>query len=109
MLKIDRDNQSFSLLDAPTLAAAAAIDFGFLVTETGVGASTINVGDNGAAFDVADNTELTVLDILLKTDERTSAGLLFDLDGADGIDDFEITLRVMANAVYTAINEQGDI
>jgi len=92
-----------------TLAGTTAASFGFLVTETGIGSSTINIGENGAAFDVADNTELTVLDILLKTDEKTSDGLLFDLNDDDTIDDFELTLRVMANAVYTGINEQGDI
>ena len=27
----------------------------------------------------------------------------------DTIDDFELTLRLMANAIYTGINEQGDI
>ena len=64
---------------------------------------------NIAAFDVADNTELTVLDILLKTDKKTRDGLLYDLDGDEDIDDFELTLRLMANAVYTNINEQGDI
>ena len=52
---------------------------------------------------------MTVLDILLKTDERTNDGLLFDLNDDDTIDDFELTLRVMANAIYTGINEQGDI
>ncbi|MEO2049815.1 MAG: SdrD B-like domain-containing protein [Pirellulales bacterium] len=92
-----------------TLAASAATNFGFLVTETGIGSSTINIGDNGAAFDVTDNTDVTVLDILLKTDERTRDGLLFDLNNDDTIDDFELTLRVMANLVYTDINEQGDI
>jgi hypothetical protein len=91
------------------LAGTTAADFGFLVTEHGIGTSTFNIEDNGAAFNVADNTDLTVMDILLKTDERTSDGLLFDLNDNDEIDDFELTLRVMANLVYTDINEQGDI
>jgi hypothetical protein len=92
-----------------TLAGAIAADFGFLVTEHGVGATTFNVGTNGAAFDVADNTELTVLDILLATDAKTVAGLLYDLDGDDEIDDFETLLRSLANDVYNAINEGGSI
>ncbi len=50
-----------------------------------------------------------MLDILLMTDEKTRDGLLFDLNDDDTIDDFELTLRVMANLVYTDINEQGDI
>ncbi len=43
------------------------------------------------------------------TDEKTRDGLLFDLNDDEEIDDFELTLRLMANAVYTDINEQGDI
>lgn len=92
-----------------TLAAAAALDYGFMVTATGLGSSTFNIGDNGAAFDVADNTELTVLDILLNTDEKTHEGLLYDQDGNNEIDEMELTLRLMANLVYTDINEGGDI
>ena len=43
-----------------------------------------------------------------QTNARTRNGLLFDVDGSGGISSFEKSLRDMANAVFTAINEQGD-
>jgi hypothetical protein len=109
-------------LDAQVLAAALAVyvtnenlagttaaAYGFQVSAQGVGAATFNVGGNGAAFGVADNTTLTVLRILQATDARTSNGLLYDLDSSGTISLPERALREMANLVYTAINQQGDI
>jgi hypothetical protein len=92
-----------------TLAGTTAAAFGFQVTANGVGYATFNVGDNGAAFGVANNTEMTIMDILLATNERTKNGILYDLDGSGQIDNSERDWRVMANEVYTAINEQGQI
>lgn len=90
-----------------TLAGTTASSFGFQVTASGVGAATFNVGSSGAAFGVADGTVLSVLDILLATDERSTDGLLYDTDGSETIDDFERFLRTLANEVYSAINEAG--
>ena len=65
------------------------------------------MGDNGAAFGVADNTEMTVLDLLLALNARTTNGLLYDLDGdGDADDDLEKLFRIMANQVFSSINEQ---
>ncbi len=83
--------------------------YGFTVTKYGLGAATFNVGDNGDAFGVSDDTEMTVLDLLLATDAMTVDGLLYDLDESGSIDSLEQDLRAMANAVYSDINEQGDI
>ena len=58
---------------------------------------------------MADDTELTVLDILLATNDMTLGGLLYDGDGDGLIDTLEQALRAMANDVYNAINEQGEI
>ena len=91
-----------------TLSGPTAASYGYQVTSTGVGATTFNVGSKGAAFGVADNSVLTVLDLLLATDSRTRRGLLYDLDGSGTINSQERSLREMANEVYTAINEQGD-
>ena len=92
------------------LAAYAAVDYGFLVTEDGVGTSTFNVGDAGEAFDVADNTEMMVLDLLFATNDNSFDGVLYDLDGdGDADDDLESLLRQLANDVFSAINESGDI
>jgi hypothetical protein len=92
------------------LADTVAANYGFLVTENGVGTSLFNVGDSGEAFNVADNTSLAVLDLLFATNENTRLGVLYDLDGdGDADDNWETTLRTLANDVYSVINEQGRI
>lgn len=90
-----------------TLAGTAAISYGFNVSVNGIGASTFNVGSNGSAFGVADDSELTVLDILLATDARTKSSLLFDLDGSGTISELERVLRSQANDLFSKINELG--
>lgn len=92
-----------------TLAGTIAENFGFLVTANGVGVSTFNVGSNGDAFNVEDDSDLTILDLLLATNSFSMSGVLYDLDGdSDAVDDIETLLRIMANDVFSAINEQGD-
>ena len=93
------------------LAGSAATAYGFQVTAGGVGTATFDVGtSNRTAFGLSptDSTVMAVLDILLATDARARNGLLYDLDGSGIISSFERSLRVMANNVFTAINEQGD-
>ncbi len=98
------------------LAGDVASDFGFNVTDTGIGTKIVNVGDNGAAFDVANNTDLTIMQLLLATDSLTDIpdgvsgfASIYDRNGDGVIDDEEALLRSMANSVYAGINEQGDI
>jgi hypothetical protein len=81
-----------------------------MVTEYGLGISTFNVGFNGDAFGVEDNSDVTILDLLLAINNHSMNGILYDRDG-DGyaIDDLEILFRTMANDVFSAINEQGDL
>ena len=80
------------------------------MTTNGLGVRTFNVGDNGAAFGVADGSDVTVLDLLLAVNAQTSDGLLFDLNDDGDTDDLDETLfRTMANDVFSAINEDGDI
>ncbi|MCK4602510.1 MAG: hypothetical protein KAU28_08595 [Phycisphaerae bacterium] len=83
-----------------SLAGDTATSYGFLVTEYGVGVALFNVGSSGDAFNVEDNTEMTVLDLLLATDEQAVEGCLYDLDEL---------LRTLANQVYSTINTSGDI
>lgn len=97
-----------------SLAGTAATKYGFLVTATGVGTATFNVGLNGAAFDVANYTVMTVLDLLLATETHTAqAGVLYSyaIVNPDGTVSYGIdaVLRAMANEVFTRINESGDI
>ncbi len=81
--------------------------YGIVVSEYGLAISTVNVGDSGAAFGVSDDTEMTVLDLLLATDQRTSSGILYDLNGDGVIDSLEKSLRIMAHEVYATIGEEG--
>jgi len=93
-----------------TLAGTTASTFGFTVTEYGVGISTFNVGFNGYAFGLKDNSDETILNLLLAINNCSTNGILYDLnDDGDAIDDLEILLRTMVNDVLSAINEQGDI
>ena len=80
------------------------------VTADGVGVRTFNVSDNGAAFGVANGSEVSVIDLLLAVDSRSKNGLLFDLDGdGDADDPLETDRRTMANTLFSAINEAGDV
>ncbi len=92
-----------------TLAGTVASGYGFLVTDYGVGTTLFNVGDDGDAFGVASGSDVAILDLLLATNSRTVGGLLYDIDGSGSTDSWETSLRTMANDVYSAICEQGDI
>lgn len=98
------------------LAGDVAANFGFNVTDTGIGTKIINVNTSGAAFDVEDFTDLTIMQLLLATDSMTDQpdvelgfASIYDKDGNGIIDAQEAALRSMANLIYTGINEQGDI
>jgi uncharacterized delta-60 repeat protein len=83
-------------LDSTDVAAK----YGFTVSGDGVGAATVNVGSNGDAFGVANNTTMTVMDLLLATDAQAIDGVLYNGN---------TTKRNEANAVYSAINQAGSI
>jgi hypothetical protein len=72
--------------------------YGFTVGGNGVATATVNVGTNGAAFGVADNTVMTVMDVLLAADAQAVNGVLYNGDK---------TKRDKANAVFSAINQAG--
>lgn len=88
---------------------AALVDeiesYGFEVTVGGVGSTFVNVGDNGEAFGVDDGSDVQIIDLLLATDRMSTNGLLYDANGDGKIDDLEELDRVMANDVYSLINE----
>jgi MBG domain (YGX type)/SdrD B-like domain/Putative Ig domain len=87
------------------LAGTVAAAYGFRVSAEGVGSATFNVGSRGEAFGVADNTEVTVLDLLRATDRMSSGGVLY----SDADPDRMKRLRDLANALYTDLNEAGNI
>jgi hypothetical protein len=51
---------------------------GFLVGGNGVATATFNVGTNGAAFGVADNTTMTVMDLLLAANAQSINDVLYN-------------------------------
>ncbi len=81
-----------------SLAGDVAENYGFIVTDYGLGTMTYNVGNAGAAFAVENGTEMTIMDMLLATNDQAVEGQLYNGDHQ---------LRALANAVYTAINEAG--
>jgi len=101
-------------LDAQVLATALAVyatsatldptqvaaSYGFVVSGDGLGAATWNVGSDGDAFGVANNTSMTVMGLLLATDGQAINGLLYNGNAAR---------RNEANAVYGALNQAGSV
>jgi uncharacterized delta-60 repeat protein len=83
-------------LDSTQVAA----QYGFTVSGDGVGTATVNIGSNGDAFGVANNTTITVMDLLLATDTQAVDGVLYNGD---------TTKRKEANNVFSAVNQAGGI
>jgi hypothetical protein len=81
-------------------STAVAAPYGFIVSGDGVGTAAVNVGSNGDAFGVANSTTMTVMDLLLATDNQAINGLLY---GGSA------TKRNEANNVYSGINQGGNI
>jgi hypothetical protein len=73
------------------LAGSTASSYGFAVSAAGLGNSTWSVGSAGAAFGVANNTRLTVLDLLLRADSMYGSWTT-------------TSLRSAANNVFDGIN-----
>ena len=46
--------------------------YGLVVTAGGVGSTFVNIGDNGEAFGVADDSDVQVIDLLLAVNERST-------------------------------------
>jgi hypothetical protein len=96
------------------LAGYVASSYGLNVTDTGIGTRVVNVGSNGAAFGVANGTNLTIMQLLSATNNLTtnhSGGFtnIYDTNGDGVISPAEAALRDMAFAIYSMINSQGSI
>jgi uncharacterized delta-60 repeat protein len=85
-----------ALLDPTHLAA----QYGFAVGGTGLGTAAVNVGDHGAAFGVANDTTLTVMDLLLAADAQAVGGVLYGGNAAK---------RKAANDLFSLVNQAGGI
>lgn len=92
------------------LAGTTAEAYGFRVTDTGIGTSIANVGHAGAAFGVEDDTDLTIMQLLLATNGLTNqsnqiSGFahIYDTDGNGQVDVHEKQLRIWANDLFSQI------
>jgi hypothetical protein len=95
--------------DSDLAGGTTAAGYGFIVNTAGTAAAVYNVGSYGSAFGVANNTTLTIMNLLTITNSYARKGVLWDLNANGSISAAEQALRDMANIVFTDINETGDI
>jgi hypothetical protein len=79
-----------------SLGGAAAQAYGFKVTAFGLGASSFNVGSDGAAFSVPNHTVLNVYQILAAVNKHAVNGVLYDGDAM---------LGDLANDLFEVLNK----
>jgi len=77
------------------LGGLAAAYYGFTVGTYGLGDSTWNIGADGAAFNVSNNTTLTVMQILQDWDQQANKN--------------STSLRKLALDVFGGINGRGGL
>jgi hypothetical protein len=77
-----------------------ALNKAVTISGDGLGAAAVNVGSDGDAFGAANNTTMTVMDLLQATDTQAVNGVLY---GGN------TTKRSHANDVYTAANQAGGL
>ncbi len=81
-----------------SLGGAAGETAGFQVTLGGLGANSYNVGTDGAAFGVADNTSLTVTQLLASVNNQAVGGVPYNGNHQ---------LRRQANDLLRTVNQDG--
>ncbi|HEV8060387.1 MAG TPA: Ig-like domain repeat protein [Gemmataceae bacterium] len=91
---------SVYVTDSTLDSTGIATHYGFTVSGTGLGTDTVNVGSSGDAFGVANNTVMTVLDLLVAADEQAVNGVLYNGN---------VTKRNEANDLFSALNQAGGI
>jgi hypothetical protein len=82
------------------LGGNAAVSYGFDVSTAGLGASTFNIGSCGQAFNVANNTTLSIWQMLQATNMDSKNGVLYN-----GVP----SLLSMACGMYLQINSDGGV
>jgi hypothetical protein len=83
-----------------SLGGSAGTAYGFTVTANGLGAASVKVGADGAAFGVANNTTRNVFELLLAANQRAVNGVLYNGDA---------TLRQQASDQFDALNSAGGL
>jgi hypothetical protein len=95
------------------LAGVVGHDYGLRVSDTGLGVRIVDVDDRGDAFGVANDTRLSVMQLLENTNALTDMSqsisgfaAIYDRNGDGVIDAEEARLRSMANDIYSWINRE---
>jgi parallel beta-helix repeat protein len=91
------------------LAGTVGRNYGFIVSDTGLSGATFNVGGNGAAFGLANQTVAAVSTLLNIANDRSSNGILFDVNHDGVLDATEQSWRSLATALFNAIDNAGGI
>jgi len=87
-------------LNTGATSRAMAAQYGFTLSDAGTGTAVWNVGSNGGAFGLSNNSTTSILDLLKRVNARAVKGKLYNGDN---------TLITKANVVFSQINEAGDI
>ena len=82
-----------------SLGGTQGAKFGFKVSNTGLGARSLGIGDSGAAFGVANHTKVTVFQLLLDVNKHEAKGVLYNGDRK---------LQELAKDVFNRLNEVGE-
>jgi hypothetical protein len=83
-----------------SLGGTAGQAYGFTVSAAGLGGRTYTVGNDGAAFGVANNTTLNVYQLLVAVNRRAVRGVLYNGDAA---------LQAQAADLLSALIQAGSI
>jgi hypothetical protein len=83
-----------------SLGGSAGAAYGFTVSATGLGARSYNVGRNGEAVGVANNTTLNVYEMLLAVNKQAVNGVLYGGSAA---------LQKQVANLFAALNQAGSI
>ncbi|MGH7174165.1 MAG: choice-of-anchor Q domain-containing protein, partial [Gemmataceae bacterium] len=81
-----------------SLGGTAGQVYGFKVSTVGLGAASVNVGGDGAAFGVAKRTTLNVYQLLLAVNQQTVNGVLYNGNSL---------LQQQAVQVFDTLNNRG--
>jgi hypothetical protein len=116
-VKVDTEFMALALATYFTnsnLAGSVATGYGFTVTDTGIATKIVNVRGSGAAFGVANNTDMTLMQLLQATNAMTDPddhlsgyANVYDLNGDGRINVSEALLRVLAHDVFKTIIREG--
>ncbi|MBN2215760.1 MAG: hypothetical protein JW719_00150 [Pirellulales bacterium] len=116
--KVDMDFMALALATYFTtndLGGSLGASYGFNATDTGIGTRIVNVGNSGEAFGVANDTDMTLMQLLLATNAMTDPSdnisgytHVYDLDGDGRVDLGEAYLRVLADSVFRRILRDGN-